>query len=382
MRTAELPSTAEGSIPRAARARRGRSTLAAVLGAAALALAILFTAGCQSAAPDADADSYVDPGPDPDPGITVAQTYSVFHWNVAGSAIHRGRTDTGLVQDAIASITAAQPDFISFNEICQDQYEAIRDGLAEVSGWTVPDAHARFAVTRDPGTGICRSGGFGNALLSSHELGTSEEYLLPKDYTKGEKARLSAAGRGVEDRKMLCAPPADQPRMKFCTVHITGSNRALPAPRGGSQRKVNSQQLAEVARILDSFAKAKQAYLVAGDFNAQPDLKQYVRLKPLMKRHTELDDNNAAHCPGYGTWTALPPREAAGQPACGPHPKIDLIIARGKLPAGAYSAQAQNIPADCKAVGPDNQIVLPVSRVYCSDHRALTGRATIQVPTG
>lgn len=230
MRTAELPSTAEGSIPRAARARRGRSTLAAVLGAAALALAILFTAGCQSAAPDADADSYVDPGPDPDPGITVAQTYSVFHWNVAGSAIHRGRTDTGLVQDAIASITAAQPDFISFNEICQDQYEAIRDGLAEVSGWTVPDAHARFAVTRDPGTGICRSGGFGNALLSSHELGTSEEYLLPKDYTKGEKARLSAAGRGVEDRKMLCAPPADQPRMKFCTVHITGSNRALPAP--------------------------------------------------------------------------------------------------------------------------------------------------------
>lgn len=353
-----------------------------MLGAAVAALVVLFAAGCQSASPDAEAE--LSTGPDPDLGVTEAQDYSVWHWNVAGSAIHHGRTDTGLIENAIKSITAARPDFISFNEICQDQYEVLVARLAEAEGWAQPYAHARFSVTRAPATGICEGGGFGNALLSTHELGPSKEYLLPKDYTSAEKARAVAAGRDVEDRKMLCAPLRDRPRMKFCTVHITGSNRPMPTAGGSStKKKINGQQLTAVGRVLDSFAKARQVYLVAGDFNAQPDLDQYKRLKPLLTKHTELDDANTSHCPGYGNWTALPPpRKSKGPPACGPHPKIDLIIARGKLPEGSYSAKALKIPGGCEAVGPDDQITLPVTRVNCSDHRILTGRATVQVPTG
>lgn len=383
MRTSKPPFVRDGSIPGSVppARRRRRWPLVTVLGAAVLTLAILVAGGCRSAAPDWGAE--LDTGPDPDLGITEARTYSVWHWNVAGSAIHHGRTDTGLIENAVASIKTARPDFMSFNEICQGQYEALVERLAEAEGWTEPYAHARFTLTRAPGTGICEGGGFGNALLSSHELGPSKDYALPKDYTPAEKKRLTAAGRGVEDRKMLCAPLRDQPRMKFCTVHITGSNRAMPTGgRGSAKKKINGQQLTAVGRVLDSFAKARQVYLVAGDFNAQPDLDEYTRLKPLMKKHTELDDANPTHCPGYGTWTALPPREVNGPPACGPHPKIDLILARGDLPEDTYSARAQNIPGDCEAVGPDDLIALPVTRVNCSDHRILTGRATLQVPTG
>ncbi|MCJ0873961.1 endonuclease/exonuclease/phosphatase family protein [Streptomyces sp. AP-93] len=379
MRTSKPSFARDGSIPGGRRRRRW--PLVTVLGAAVLALAILYAAGCRSTGHDPGTG--LDTGSDPDLGTTETRAYSVWHWNVAGSAIHHGRTDTGLIENAARSITAERPDFVSFNEICQGQYEALVKRLAKAEGWTVPYAHARFTLTRAPGTGICEGGGFGNALLSSHELGPSKDYLLPKDYTPAEKTRLTAAGRGVEDRKMLCAPLRDQPRMKFCTVHITGSNRPMPSGGGGSaKKKINGLQLAEVGRVLDSFARNRQVYLVAGDFNAQPDLDQYTRLKPLMRKHTELDDANPAHCPGYGTWTALPPREVNGPPACGPHPKIDLILARGNLPDGTYSARAQNIPGDCEAVGRDDRIARPVTRVNCSDHRVLTGRATLRVPTG
>lgn len=337
------------------------------LGAAALALVALVATACESAPPTP----------------TETHAYSVWHWNVAGSALHHGRTDTGLIDEVIASITARRPDFMSFNEICQGQYEAIRDRLAASGQWARADDHARFAVTRAAGTGICQGKAFGNALISSHDLGASTEYPLPPDYTKDDKAKAEAAGRGIEDRKMLCAPLKEQPRMKFCTVHITGTNRSLPDPsRGGPPKKVNGQQLNEVGRILDSFAAAKEAYLVAGDFNAQPDLKKYVRLAPLMAKHTELDGDDADHCPGYGEWTALPPREVSGSPACGPHAKIDLIIARGKLAKGSYAADAWNIPSDCKAVTPDHQLHQPVIQVNCSDHRVITGHARVQVPTG
>lgn len=306
-------------------------------------------------------------------GEKVTAAYRVWHWNVAGSTLHDGRTDTGMVAEAVGSIRAQDPDFVSFNEICRTQYEAIRDLLkaAPAPGaapWTSATDYARFATSRKAGTGICQGEAFGNALFSKRNLGISRTYVLPPDHTEEE----ALADPRVEDRTMLCAPLADQPNMKFCTTHITGSNRRLPDPV--TSPKINTQQLNEVKAILDGFAANEQSYLLAGDLNARPG---YSRLDPLMTVHTELDGADPLHCPGYGEWTAMTTTPDTSPEACASNEgnvKLDFVLARTGQMDGTYTADSKAIPASCKLDGEPNRL--------CSDHRVLTGTAHLAVRTG
>ncbi|MCG7203056.1 endonuclease/exonuclease/phosphatase family protein [Streptomyces arenae] len=286
------------------------------------------------------------------------RTFRVWHWNIAGNALHHGAADDGLAEAAVDSIRNREADFVSLNEVCRTQFDRMKKLLVE-RGWPEgPGTFARFATTRAASPGLCGgTGDYGIALFSRAPLGATREYALPSDGT-------------AEHRRLLCAAPRDEPRLKFCTVHITTSN----AVRSGVPDNV--RQLRAVLAVLDGFDAAGQAYIIAGDFNAQPD---YARLNPFYApsastaanpantgSHRELDDADKAHCPGYGEWTALGSPGSA--PPCGGRAKIDEIFVRESRLAGPYGAVALAVPTSCRGL------------IRCSDHRVLVGTVRLRLP--
>lgn len=299
------------------------------------------------------------------PGAATAQTdvertYKVWDWNIAGHTWNKGRTDTGVIEHAVDSIMNQQPDFASFNEICFDQYRAIQTQLA-ARGWPDTGDYSRFAATRSAEPGLCSGDDdFGQAVFSKQDLGNSRQYELPADGYEGTK-------------KLLCAPLAARPTMKFCTVHIT--TRTLPpvgAPEGSTPAK--TLQLNYLLSLLNNFHAAGETYLVAGDFNAQPHydvLNRYYA--PSVNTpyntnntgaHRELDDTDP-RCLGYGEFTAdvEPPTLSP----CGGWWKVDMIMARESRIVGSYEGDSFQVPTDCDIPTP------------CSDHRVYSGTVTLRV---
>lgn len=315
-----------------------KALLAVVVALAALAAALSW--------PDRSGHGHTD------------RTFRVWQWNIAGNALHHGAVDDGLAEAAVDSVRHREADFVSLNEVCRGQFDRMRELLAD-SGWpSGGGTFARFAATRAASPGLCGgTGDYGIALFSRDPLGASREYVLPSDGT-------------AEHRRLLCAALRDEPRMKFCTVHITTSNAVV------SGIPDNVRQLRAVLKVLDGFDAAGQAYIIAGDFNAQPD---YARLNAFYApsastaanpantgSHRELDDADKAHCPGYGAWTALGTPGSA--PPCGGRAKIDEIFVRESRLAGPYTAVALSVPTSCRGL------------VRCSDHRALVGTVRLRMP--
>ncbi|MFF7179365.1 endonuclease/exonuclease/phosphatase family protein [Streptomyces sp. NPDC008121] len=309
----------------------------------------------------------------PASAASTTATYTVWHWNVSGHVMWDGKTTGGMVTKAVSSIDNRDADFVSFNEICFSQYKAIQQGLI-AAGWPEDTGNfSRFAETLAPISGLCDgASGFGNALFSKRALGSSRQYPLPADTPTAERPT-------PEPRKMLCAPLAEQARMKFCTVHITTSNVVGP----GQTKADNVRQLDDVRGVLDGFDAAGETYLVAGDFNAQPD---YSRLDGYYApsvagnngnntgAHRELDDADAANCPGYGEWTA--DAVPGNAPPCGDKAKIDHVFVRESRVAGPYSADALTIPTGCTVPDP---MAPPADPTQCSDHRVLVGTVPVLI---
>jgi endonuclease/exonuclease/phosphatase family metal-dependent hydrolase len=298
---------------------------------------------------DAGRDAPIDAGP-----TSVVRTYRVWLWNVAGNLVHSGDTDTGLIAAAASSIVNRDADFVAFNELCRSQYRALQDALI-ARGWPADETNfARFSASRPGGTSICNGTEYGNAIFSRRPFGAAENFTLPSDGS-------------AEDRTMLCAPLASLPHMRFCTTHITTSN--APAPDGVAH---NIRQLRAVLNQIEDYWRAGDTVLIGGDFNAQPD---YARLDRFYARsldvpnnrdnvghYRELDDDDGAHCRGYGEVTVDGP--PTGGP-CGEGSKIDLIFVREDRLAGAYSADSLAISTACGGA--------------CSDHRILFGEVRIRV---
>ncbi|MFZ3467712.1 endonuclease/exonuclease/phosphatase family protein [Streptomyces sp. 4.24] len=278
-----------------------------------------------------------------------AKTYTVWQWNVAGDSIHDGSTTDKLVTEATASIEYRKADFAGFNELCQNQYDEIVKQL-RADGWPEdPQNFARFAPSRAAGNpAVCQGNAFGNAVFSKKPLGSADRLTLPSDGT-------------TEDRNLLCAPLTDGSRTRFCTTHIT------------TKIDFSASQLDYVRGKLDGYHTAGDTVLIAGDFNAQPN---YGRLNSFYAPSAntvnnpnntgafrELDDNDAAHCAGYGERTTQ--TSAATPPPCGTEAKIDLIFVRESDLAGPYSADSLAISTECTGVS------------ACSDHRILTGTVTV-----
>ena len=172
--------------------------------------------------------------------------------------------------------------------------------------------------------------------------------------------------------------PTAQPKMHFCTTHITTNNDT--APNG---KQYNENQLDFVLGRMEAFNSAGDTAVIAGDFNSQP---HYGRLNNWYSTtlnvannggntgaYRELDDNDSGNCLGYGEWTATGTPGAT--PPCGSLAKIDLIFARQSRLVGAYSSDSLSISTACSGI--------PATSAYpagsCSDHRIVIGTATVSI---
>ncbi|MFD0558907.1 endonuclease/exonuclease/phosphatase family metal-dependent hydrolase [Stackebrandtia endophytica] len=278
------------------------------------------------------------------------QTYNVWLQNIAGWKMHRASTTNGLVAAVTASIRNRDADFVAFNEMCRQQYNAII-GELRAAGWPQDSTNfARFGAVRSD---VCDGQDFGNAIFSRDPLGNAERLPLPDDGS-------------VADHTVLCAPLQVQPTVRFCTTHITTSNEVIDGV------KANQRQLDAANVHMEDYHRAGETVIIAGDFNAQPN---YGRMNgwysanldtPNNSDNTgyyrELDDDDEQHCLGYGE-----PTVGVGDPPgqCVPEKKIDMIFVRENRIVGDYWADALAISQNCG--GP------------CSDHKILIGQVTVAV---
>jgi endonuclease/exonuclease/phosphatase (EEP) superfamily protein YafD len=282
---------------------------------------------------------------------TVTATYTVLTWNVAGWAMHGGNPDDELVPAISGSIQRSGAQLVALNEVCDEQFQAVRAGLAAARWADDPTNFARF---EPQGATACGGQAFGLAIFSTAPLGAANRYTLSSDGTP-------------EGRSLLCVPLQSRRHLRFCTTHITPANNVIDG------RRINQTQLDEVRRRLESFNEDGDTVLVAGDLNAQP---HYRALDPwyspaLATAHNasntgayrELDDTDP-RCAGYGESTT----PGTGGGLCGQSPKIDLIFVRANRIAGPYSADALAF-ASCGASA-------------CSDHRALLGTVRVHESVG
>lgn len=285
-------------------------------------------------------------------------TYKVWHWNIAGDAINYGSTTNGLVDAILGSLSARNPDFISLNEVCPDQYHAILVGL-QAAGWPQSSTNfARFEPMPDVDTRLCGSDPgpnqqpYGVALFSRFAPTGTDRITLPSD--------------GDKDRKLLCASIATQPGdPSFCTTHITFDDA------------VKQAQLDAVRAETDTITATGGTVIAAGDFNTQPN-------DPLLDNwyspnvnssnngnntgtYREFDDQDPI-CPGYGEQTT----EGSLAGACGQPAKVDQIFAPERKLV-SYTQDAHPIATDrCKN---RNGVYVP-----CSDHRILDATVTLTTP--
>lgn len=279
----------------------------------------------------------------------ASTTYRVWQWNIAGKKMNGGSTTNGMVKTAISSIKARNVQLVSFNEMCKNQYDSVRSSLKK-AGWSKSKTFSAFVATK---TKNCGNNSYGNAIFVKAGLSNVNRYTLPSDGSN-------------EARAMVCARVAKE-SVRFCSVHITTSNEVV----GNATKKINELQLAAVQDALNAYYASGQKVIIAGDFNAQPNYGRMDNwyapsLNTPNNNHNsgvyrEVDDNDSAHCIGYGEYTAV--GSDTDKTPCGtPHKKIDMIFFREN--------QVESYTGDSLAVA---QKCGPKKNAACSDHRILIG---------
>lgn len=278
-------------------------------------------------------------------------SYTIWHWNIAGYKMNKGSTTNGMTSVAVRSILNRKAQLISFNEMCSSQYNDVKKRLERVK-WSHKADFSAFVTTNDSG---CAGKPYGNAIFIKGGVSNVDRYTLQNDGSKEVRAMVCALVSHTKDR--------------FCTVHITTSNQKIQS------KAINGQQLTYVRSILDRYYHQGQHIIIAGDFNSQPN---YERLNSWYASslktsnnignksvYREVDDNDPAHCLGYGEWTAVSPNEST---PCGtPNKKIDMIFFRENQVA-SYSGDSLSIARKCGAK----------KAAACSDHRILIGTITFK----
>lgn len=279
--------------------------------------------------------------------------YTVWHWNVAGVKVNGGSTTNGMTETAVRSIINRKAELVSFNELCPNQYNAIKNRL-QAAGWSSSNNFSSF-VDANKGQGGCPGEGgnklIGNAIFIKGGISSVDIHKLPN--------------RADEKRSMICGRVIGA-KVRFCSTHI--------AVKGGSTDGIFERQLGTVRNILyDKYIAAGEKVIVAGDFNGQPS---YEAMNTWYSKNASTTNNRGntgyyrevddldPRCPGYGEWTAV--STSAGP--CGQQgTKIDMIFFR-ESQVKEYSGEALALGEVCAdALGKTK------ARVACSDHRVLTG---------
>jgi endonuclease/exonuclease/phosphatase family metal-dependent hydrolase len=278
----------------------------------------------------------VDAGP-PAPTV-VERTYRILHWNIAGGA-ENGCATAGITRAVRRYVAENDVDFVSLNEVCRAQHDAIEAALR--AEWGL-GARAQFGAY--VGDDLDRV--VGNSIFSRFGI---------------ENVTRNHLGRDMYgDRNLLCGRVPDLTHVRFCSAHLT--------PADGTAR---TQMGLVLERIEDWWMNRSDTVILAGDLNLNAD---HAGLDPVYSsaantrnnggnrgRYRELDDADPDHCIGYGERS----HAGSGGP-CGEGGKIDFIFVReNRIVDGSYSGDTFNVPDDCTGV--------------CSDHRAVFGRVRVRV---
>ena len=178
---------------------------------------------------------------------TVTATYTVWTWNVAGWAIHRGSATDALVPTLSSSVQTLGAPLVTLNELCEGQYRALLASL-RAAGW--PDDPTNFARFEPHGPTDCGGQAFGDAILSKAPLGAASRSSSPR--TGPGRAPAPVRSPGVA------------PTPALCPSHITPETTLIDGQR------ITETQLNEVHSRLESFNTAGDTVLFAGDLNSQP----------------------------------------------------------------------------------------------------------------
>lgn len=284
-----------------------------------------------------DAPPRPDAGPPPPPEVTRA--LRVLHWNIAGGKEHD--CEPALITRAVVRyVRDNQVDLVGLNEVCPSQFSALESALRAQWGLGARVTFAAYVDDRLPGL-------VGNAIFSRLGLqGVTRERLGSDVYG---------------DRNLLCGQVPSLPHLRFCGTHLS--------PRDADARPQLERALAQMEGW---WRDRRDTVILTGDLNLAPDTGALnavyaaaasTRNNPDNRGdYRELDDNDPAHCTGYGERSVV----TATGGACATGLKIDYIFARAnRIVDGDYDGDTWDIPNDC--AGP------------CSDHRAVFGRVRLRV---
>lgn len=171
--------------------------------------------------------------------------YTVLQMNLCLSGLagcYGGTEYPRVVDEAVATIAAQDPEAVTLNEACSGDAEEIaaRSGY-QVRFATVVYRGAPLPCVKPEGRGV-----FGNAVLTKERIVASHDQAF-------------TAQSGVEERRWLCATTAR--RVSVCTTHLStrGTDEA---------RAANDAQCRELGEVLASYA-ARGATVAGGDVNRQ-----------------------------------------------------------------------------------------------------------------
>jgi endonuclease/exonuclease/phosphatase family metal-dependent hydrolase len=175
-------------------------------------------------------------------GSSAASTYTLMQMNLCLSGLagcYGKAAYPGVVEEAVARIRDAQPDAVTFNEVCRDDVALI----ARRTGY-----HARFSRVIYLGERLrcVQPGGrglFGDAVLTRAAVESSES----QDFE---------AQAGIERRRWLCVTTGVE--VDVCTAHL--NTRSTVEVTG------NDAQCAELAALLVRRA-ALRTVMFGGDVN-------------------------------------------------------------------------------------------------------------------
>ncbi|MBO0882240.1 MAG: endonuclease/exonuclease/phosphatase family protein [Mycobacterium sp.] len=185
-----------------------------------------------------------------DVALQLNEPARIFQFNMCGAKQIptpgcASQVPDNAVPAVVSSVLDFKPDVITLNEICQSQFQQLRDTL-NANGYAVS---ADFSTTRIPEPKCGNDpllGGLGNAILSHTQLSNSEETMLP---SAGESETYNLSCDETELRGQT---------VKACVTQL--SNAA----------DVRSEQATAVARQVAGYRDAGFPVIVGGDFEARP----------------------------------------------------------------------------------------------------------------
>lgn len=194
--------------------------------------------------------------------------WKTWHFNMAGNTEEDGRLGAvSAIYDSLTDNPGDDPKFVSLNEICQNQYEALMSRLP--AEW-----HGEFAQTVDDAnySGLCNDGGnmaehdYGIAVLIRGDVVAGSRYVQDLPHPSRD-----ANGNVVEQRKLLCKTAQAAVWVHTCTTHI---DNEWPE----NTQVYKDDQIRTVKEYVEPLANDGKRVVLMGDFNVLPSSEKLDRM--------------------------------------------------------------------------------------------------------